>query len=114
MLTKLLLITLLAFSIAACATPTQQYDTAQQAYQQQDYHSAFVKLKPLAEDGDAKSQYAIGFMYYYGIGTNINQQEALSWIAKSAKQNYPPAVAALQKLQNQGMSQDSNPTFTNM
>lgn len=101
--------------LTACATsPQQQYTDAQQAYQEQDYHTAFTKLEPLAENGNAQAQYAIGFMYYYGIGTNIDQQKAMSWIAKSAEQGYPPAVAAQQKLQNQGMSQDMNPTFTNM
>ena len=94
-------------TLTACATsPQQQYTNAQLAYQQQDYHTAFTKLEPLAENNDAKAQYALGFMYYYGIGTNINQQQAMDWIGKSANQGYAPAVAAMHKLQNQGLSKD--------
>ena len=110
-----ILLCIFLLTLTACAsTPEQQYTNAQLAYQQQDYHTAFTKLKPLAENNDAKAQYALGFMYYYGIGTNINQQLAMDWIAKAANQGYSPAVAAMHKLQNQGLSKDNNPTFTNI
>jgi TPR repeat protein len=40
----------------------------------------------LAEQGDAKSQFALGAMYYYGKGVPKDYVEAARWYLKSAEQ----------------------------
>lgn len=42
--------------------------------------------RALAEQGDAKSQFALGAMYYYGKGVPKNYVEAARWYLKSAEQ----------------------------
>jgi Sel1 repeat len=39
-----------------------------------------------AEQGDAKSQFALGAMYYYGMGVREDYAEAARWYLKSAEQ----------------------------
>ena len=42
-----------------------------------------------AEQGDPKSQWALGSMYYYGKGVPQDFTEAARWYRKSADQGYP-------------------------
>ena len=48
-----------------------------------------------AEQGDAKSQFALGAMYYYGKGVPKDYVEAVRWYRKSADQGFPQAQYAL-------------------
>jgi len=48
-----------------------------------------------AEQGDAKSQFALGLMYYYGKGVSKNYAEAIRWYRKSAEQGNPTAEYGL-------------------
>lgn len=56
------------------------------------------KLKVNAENGDAQAQYELACLYSYGDtieGAQLNFEEALKWLRKSAKQKYPPAFNAI-------------------
>jgi TPR repeat protein len=44
--------------------------------------------RALAEQGDAKAQSHLGYMYRYGQGVPLNNDEAFSWYRKSADQGY--------------------------
>jgi DamX protein len=55
-------------------------------------------IQQSAERGDADAQYALGYMYYYGIGTVVDIKTARLWIAKSASQGQPLAKKALAML----------------
>src|ERR1700723_2570184 len=44
-----------------------------------------------AEQGDAKSQWALGAMYNYGRGVPKDYVEAVRWYRKSAEQGYAKA-----------------------
>ena len=44
----------------------------------------FGRLKALAEQGDAKAQYKLGTMYYFGHGVPQDYWEAVRWYRKAA------------------------------
>ncbi len=56
------------------------------AYSRGDYASALREWYVPASQGEARAQYNIGVMYYKGIGTRRNLNEAAKWISAAAKQ----------------------------
>jgi len=48
--------------------------------------SEFDEMKALAEQGDARAQYNLGFMYATGEGVPENDAEAVKWFRKAADQ----------------------------
>lgn len=59
------------------------------------YKRAMKLLLPLACDGNAEAQYAVGYMYYYGLGVAQDTDVGYFWIKRSADKHYPPAINAL-------------------
>ena len=51
-----------------------------------DWKSAFLLLMPLAEQGDASAQYALGFMYANGQGVPQDSAESMKWYRKASDQ----------------------------
>ena len=48
-----------------------------------------------AEQGDALSQYALGLMYYGGLGVTNDYKEAVKWYRKAAEQGNADAQSSL-------------------
>lgn len=71
---------------------------ARQAYEGGRYVEALHLLLPLARAGNAEAQYSVGYLYFYGFGTNRNKGEALTWIRRAAAQGNRRAVSALRSL----------------
>jgi TPR repeat protein len=103
---KLFLLSLLSFTLIACATttttPTMQSPrvTSEVAQGKRDFEAGYYKrsmheLLPLACDGSAEAQYAIGYMYYYGYGVGQDTEVGYFWIKRSSDQGYDPAGKAL-------------------
>ncbi|MGO9317143.1 MAG: tetratricopeptide repeat protein [Terracidiphilus sp.] len=64
------------------------------AHKQADEQKLAAQVKAtrtLAEQGDAKAQSHLGYMYRYGQGVPLNNDEALRWYRKSADQGYAAA-----------------------
>lgn len=59
------------------------------------YKRAKCLLLPLACDGNAEAQYAIGYLYYYGYGVAQDTDVGYFWIKRSAEQKFTPAMKAL-------------------
>jgi DamX protein len=59
------------------------------------YGCSLAKIQKSADSGDADAQYALGYMYFYGIGTAPNLSKARYWIQKSASQGQMLAEKAL-------------------
>ncbi len=76
---------------AACADAFQDGVTALQAGQ---YAVALDIWQKSAEAGDAQSQYGLGYLYQFGLGTDVDNVQALAWYQKSAAQNEPDALYA--------------------
>ena len=63
-----------------------------------DYSRSFGKTMKLAVAGNAEAQYALGYMYYYGLGVAKDQDIARVWIIRAANQSYSPAILAMRKI----------------
>ncbi len=84
---KLYLMAFLAvLSLVDSAVPASADDfvVAVAAYEGGDFERAFEELKPLAAQGHAASQWALGTMYLLGRGVPKNYAEALKWLQKAA------------------------------
>jgi uncharacterized protein len=77
------LILVLGFVAPATAA---ELDDAVAAAHRGDYAAALRGLSPLAEKGDARAEFNIGFMHAYGWGVQRNPAEALTSYRKAADQ----------------------------
>jgi uncharacterized protein len=74
---------LLLLPSAAHADP---FGDAKAAYDRKDYQTALKLLKPLADKGEIKAQFALGVMYGNGDGVTKNYSDAEKWFRKAADQ----------------------------
>ena len=96
--------------VVACATvaAADSNEDAVSAYNHRDFALAERLLRPLAEQGDAQSQFYLGVMYYRGQGVPQDYQEALKWYRKAAEQGDAQAQSNLGLMydKGQGVPQD--------
>jgi len=64
----------------------------------QKYQCSFQRVEQAANVGDPDAQYALGYLYYYGIGTTRDKQTGLTWIRRAAAQGQSLAQDALRRL----------------
>ena len=64
---------------------------AYEAWKQGDYKTAYREYSILAEQGDAKAQYALGHLYNRGEGVTKDPAKALVLFKKAAEQGLPRA-----------------------
>lgn len=90
--------TILAFCLCAAfsmqALAADPFADAQTAREYKDYGHVLALLQPLAEKGDARAQYAVGFLYESGLGVAQDAAAALKWYLKAAEQGLPEAENA--------------------
>ena len=75
-----------AFLLAGGAPASARADAfgaGARAYARQDYVRAANILGPLAENGDARAQTYLGFMYFHGRGVPQNYTEAAIWCCRA-------------------------------
>jgi TPR repeat protein len=98
---------ILAVGIAGSAA-AGPYEDGMAAYKRGDYVAAMRHLRPLAEQGDATLQAALGAIYANGWGVPQNYAAAASWYQKAADQGYADAQSMLGLMYQtgQGVSQD--------
>jgi TPR repeat protein len=90
---KLALATIL--SLAFTQLSAQDFDKGLEAAMVGDFSAALQEWKPLAEQGDAKSQYNLAHMYRMGAGVMQDNVEALKWFRAAAEQGEPSAQTTL-------------------
>lgn len=71
------------------------WDEASAAFERGEYAVAARLLRPLAQQGDARAQFGLGFLYDTGQGVPQDYHEAVRWIRKAADQGDPQAQYAL-------------------
>ena len=78
------------------------------AYQSGDYATALREWTPLAEQGDAGTQFSLGFMHYNGWGVRKDYKAALKWWRLAAEQGIADAQKNLGIMydKGQGIPQD--------
>ena len=106
-ISRTLFFILTTITLTACSSlSTTQLDTSRQlqqaekAFDAAEYEQSLQSLLPIAQQGNPKAQYAIGYMYYYGKGVERNLTLAKNWIRNAAEQGYTPARDALNMLNN--------------
>ena len=99
MIIKFLLTVLVFISLDVYA---KDIDDAVDAMRSGDFAEAYCIMRPLAESGDADSQYNIGWMYINGYGLRINDSVALQWWEKASEQGHTDASFSIAMLYNLG------------
>src|SRR6185436_9272519 len=82
-------------SFAAVAGP---WEDGMAAYNRGDYVPAFRLFRPLAEQGNARAQRALGVMFRRGQGVPKSPLRAKMWFSIAAKRGDVGARAGLSKL----------------
>lgn len=101
---KLIYTALMCCFLIGCASqgPYMSLKSRSELQQGQRYfNDGFYKrsmrlLLPLACDGNAEAQYAVGYMYYYGYGVSQDTDTGCFWISRSAERHYLPAQKAME------------------
>ncbi|WP_165837671.1 tetratricopeptide repeat protein [Zavarzinia aquatilis] len=68
-----------------------------------DYATAMTELRPLAEAGDAASQFDVGALYDNGMGVPADQVEAARWYQRAARQGDQTAMYNLAVMYEEGV-----------
>lgn len=100
----LLLLCLLTLSTHVTAGFTE----GELAFNEQRYPQAFSEFLPLADAGDFRAQYYIGYLYLNGYGVTQNTKKAVSYLEKAVKQNYDMAEALMGFLYSEGVGVSKN------
>jgi len=72
------------------------------AYNSTEYDTAIAIWQPLAEAGDADSQYGLGMMYGNGFGVAMDDALAIKWYGSAAEQGHPGALCNLAVMHQNG------------
>ena len=90
-----------ALLAVGCSTLTNEgrFDTGKENFLAGNFDQSFKQLMPIAKQGNPEAQYAVGYMYFYGLGTKQNMREAANWMQKAADSGQPQAQLALKQLQ---------------
>ena len=98
-ITRVVLWSVTVFFLASCATTSaQELARGKQNFFAQRYATSFQQIKKVAELGNPDAEYALGYMYYYGKGTDQDAHAAKTWISKAAGQGQAQAIQAVQLL----------------
>lgn len=98
---------LLMLLLTGCASTGQMLKQGGDNFRDGNYTQAFEQLKPLAEKNNADAQYAVGYMYYYGKGTEKDIIQAQKWIRQAASQGQPQAIKAMSLLNKSSNAQNN-------
>jgi clan AA aspartic protease (TIGR02281 family) len=83
-------------------------EDAAAALGRRDYSTALRLFRPLADQGSANAQYAVGTMYYFGWGVPQDYAEAVKWWRKAAEQGDDDAQFALGRMYVKGSEVPQN------
>ena len=92
----------LAAQLFSTQLSAKDLNDAVEAMRTGDFAEAYCIMRPLAEAGDADSQYNIGWMYLNGYGLRVNDSLALEWWEKASQQGHPDASFSIGMLYSLG------------
>lgn len=110
MIKRLLMTSVLTTTVlcTACVPPIQNaYKMGEQNFKVQNYYTAFQNLMVAAKGGIANAQYAVGYMYFYGLGVAKSEPWAVYWLQQAAQNGQPQAIAVMQQI----TSMEENPVL---
>jgi TPR repeat protein len=89
---------IVAAQLAGFAAVAGPWEDGMAAYNRGDYVPALRLFRPLAEQGNARAQTALGVMFRKGEGVPRNPLRARMWFSLAAKRGDMGARAGLSKL----------------
>lgn len=94
---QLVVLVMAAILLQACSSTKvgASFSVGRYEFEQQNYHAAFKDLLSIAQKGNAQAQYAIGYMYYNGLGVKQNFRQAEFWLHKASLAGSKKAQNAL-------------------
>jgi hypothetical protein len=98
----------LALVLTVAIEAHADFDHAAAAFEKGDYATALSELKPLAKQGDARSQYAMGVMAENGFGMPKDLAQAATWYRKAAEQGNTDAQYNLGAMYEHGIGMPVN------
>jgi hypothetical protein len=98
-----LVIVSVLWSLSACHFQPDWYLAGKWNYAHQQYSLALPQLLWAAQRGDSGAQYAVGYMYYNGLGTPKDDILAYHWFQKASQAGNASATQALQVIQGNPM-----------
>ena len=98
----------LAFALNASMADAGPIEDGIAAFEQGDYATVLRLWRPLAEHGEVRAQFTLGFMYYSGHGVAQDYAEALHWFRAAAVQGDADAQDRLGMMYSlgRGVAQD--------
>ncbi len=90
------------FTLGLTAPAWAGWDEGVAAAKRGDYATALREWRPLAEQGVAKAQFNLGFMYRNGLGVPQDTAEAVKWYGKAAEQGNADAQVNLGSMYSNG------------
>jgi len=95
---------------AYAAGAPEPTDEGARAYQKGDYVNAEKLLHPLADQGNPKAMYYMGYMCAQGNGVSQDMGKAIDWWKKASEKNFAPAELSLGMTYESGQGGiDKNP-----
>jgi len=102
-------IALFCFCFALTVQPVfAGFDEAAAAFAVGDYVQALKEIRPLAEQGDPRSQYAMGVLYENGFAVTKDLPQAAAWYLKAAEQGNTDAQYNLGAMNEHGLGMPVN------
>jgi hypothetical protein len=99
----------IALVLLVIAVPAHAgFDQAAAAFDKRDYATALKELKPLADKGDPRSQYAMGVLAENGFGMPKDLALAAKWYRKAAEQGNTDAQFNLGAMYEHGVGMPVN------
>lgn len=90
---------LLAILLLVAAQPALAgFTEGQTLYLRNDFAGARAHWSEAAAQGDVRAQYALGVLYWRGLGAPADAVAATRWFAQAARRGYRPALDALAAL----------------
>lgn len=84
------------------------FDEAAVAFAVGDYGKALEEVRPLAEQGDPRGQYAMGVLYENGFAVTKDLTQAAAWYLKAAEQGNSDAQYNLGAMNEHGLGMPVN------
>lgn len=109
MRTAILAFLLLALAASGGATASaDEYKRGIAAGNRGDFATAMQALRPLADAGDPRAQFAVGQMFQRGYGVDPDPKQALKWYRRSAESGNANAQTNLGVMYANGIGVSQN------
>ncbi|MDA8561864.1 hypothetical protein N9L02_01980, partial [Gammaproteobacteria bacterium] len=108
---KYISIFIIFFQLTSCASVrmAEEVQLGKSTFNSGNFKLAFQQLMPLAVKCNSEAEYAVGYMYYYGLGLEAHKESGIFWINRSASQMYRPAIKAMQLIRQNEILEKTKP-----